>query len=289
MKRKIIEVDEKKCNGCGACMPDCPEGALQIIDGKVRLVSELYCDGLGACVGSCPQDAIKVVEKEAKPYDEVKVIERIAKQGSNVIKAHLEHLKEHGEKNYLSQAVDYLKKKGIQNPLEEKVEEKSLPCGCPGTQVRDLRGKKSSYTNNIEQESELRQWPVQLKLVPVNAPYFHNAELLIAADCVPFAYASFHNKFLKDKAVVIGCPKLDDIGFYKEKLEEIIRSNKLKGVSIIHMEVPCCYGLYNAVDEALKDSGKKLPFKQYIVSVDGTVQEGLRTRLINLDIPVLES
>ncbi|MDP2906563.1 MAG: 4Fe-4S binding protein [Nanoarchaeota archaeon] len=273
MRRKIIEVDEKRCNGCGACIPDCPEGALQIIDGKVRLVSELYCDGLGACVGSCPQDAIKVVEKEAKPYDETKVMERIAKQGTNVIKAHLEHLKVHGEKKYLSQAVDYLKKKGIKNPLEEKVDEKPLPCGCPGSQVRDMRGKKPvGYINDAEQESALGQWPVQLKLVPVNAPYFHNSDLLITADCVPFAYAGFHNKFLKDKAVVIGCPKLDDIGFYKEKLEEIIRSNKIKSVSIVHMEVPCCYGLYQAVEEAIKDSGKKLPFKEYVITVDGKIK-----------------
>jgi Pyruvate/2-oxoacid:ferredoxin oxidoreductase delta subunit len=269
-KRKIIELDEDKCNGCGLCIPDCPEGALQIIDRKVRLVSELYCDGLGACVGSCPQDAIKVVEKEAKPYDEVKVMERIAKQGTNVIKAHLEHLKEHGEKKYLSQAVSYLKKKGIKNPLEEKINEQPLPYGCPGSQVRDMRRKKqASYNNDAEQESALGQWPVQLKLVPVNAPYFHNADLLIAADCVPFAYASFHNKFLKDKAIVIGCPKLDDIGFYKEKLEEIIRSNNIKSVSIVHMEVPCCYGLYQAVEEAIKDSGKKLPFKEYVITIDG--------------------
>ncbi|MDP2907648.1 MAG: 4Fe-4S binding protein [Nanoarchaeota archaeon] len=272
MKRKIIEVDEKKCNGCGACIPDCPEGALQIIDGKVRLVSELYCDGLGACVGSCPNDAIKVVEKEAKPYDETKVMERIAKQGVNVIKAHLEHLKAHGEKKYLSQAGEYLKKKGIKNPLEEKVEEQPLPCGCPGSQVRDMRGKKPTYSNDAEQESALGQWPVQLKLVPVNAPYFHNSDLLITADCVPFAYASFHNKFLKDKVVVIGCPKLDDVGFYKEKLEEIIRSNKIKSVSIVHMEVPCCYGLYQAVEEAIKDSGKKLPFKEYVITVDGKIK-----------------
>lgn len=272
MKRKIIEVDEDKCNGCGACIPDCPEGALQIIDGKVRLVSELYCDGLGACVGSCPQDAIRVVEKEAKPYDEVKVMERTAKQGSNVIKAHLEHLKEHGEKRYFSQAVGYLKKKGIANPLEEKVEE-PLPCGCPGSQVRDMRGKKRTGYSGIEHESALGQWPVQLKLVPVNAPYFHNADLLIAADCVPFAYASFHSKFLKDKAVVIGCPKLDDVGFYKEKLEEIIKSNKIKSISIVHMEVPCCYGLQNAVEEAIKGSGKKLPLKEYVIRIDGSIQE----------------
>ncbi len=267
-KRKIIQIDEKKCNGCGACIPDCPEGALQVIDGKARLISDLFCDGLGACIGSCPRDAIRVVEREAKPYNETKVMENIVRQGDNVIKAHLEHLKIHGEKRYLNEAVRYLENKGIKNPLEEKVHE-NLPCGCPGTMSKEINKKSYAKSSKARQESELTQWPVQLKLLPVHAPYFENADLLIAADCVPFAYANFHPDLLKGKKLLIGCPKLDDAEFYREKLQEIFKNNNIRSVTVAHMEVPCCYGIQSVVEEAIRGSGKKIPLKEYTISVDG--------------------
>src|SRR3989338_111187 len=214
-KRKIIQINEGKCNGCGLCIPDCPEGALQIIDGKARLVSDLFCDGLGACIGSCPRGAIKIVEREAEPYNEKKVMGKIVKQGNSVIKAHLEHLKENGENRYLAEAISFLNKKKIKNPLNEKISDNSesnqLPCGCPGSKVIDTRNKAGKDTNSsTRQESELRQWPIQLSLVPEQASYFDEVDLLIAADCVPFAYANFHQDFLRNKTLIIGCPKLDD-------------------------------------------------------------------------------
>ncbi len=265
-KRKIIEILEDKCNGCGKCIPDCPEGALQIIDGKARLVSDLFCDGLGACIGSCPLGAIKVVEREAEPYNESKVIKRIAEQGPNVIKAHLEHLKRHSENAFLNQALSYLKKNNIENPLEAAVN--PLPCGCPGANVRVFEKKQSSEAY-ARQDSELRLWPVQLALVPPMAPYFKDADIVVAADCVPFAYANFHSDFLKAKALVIGCPKLDDIDMYREKLAGIFRLNNVKSVTVLHMEVPCCYGLYRAVEDAIRESGKKIPLLEKTITLQG--------------------
>ena len=273
-KRKIIHIDEKKCNGCGLCIPDCPEGALQIIDGKARLISDLFCDGLGACIGSCPRDAIKIVEREAEPYNEKKVMGKIVKQGNSVIKAHLEHLKEHGENRYLAEAISFLNGKGIKNPLKEKISDNcksnQIPCGCPSSKVIDTRNKAGKHAHSqIKQESELRQWPVQLSLVPEQASYFDNVDLLISADCVPFAYANFHQDFLKNKTLIIGCPKLDDIGFYKNKLIQMFKMNNIKSVSIAHMEVPCCFGLRQIVEEAIKDSGRKIPIKTNIITIGG--------------------
>lgn len=265
VKREIVVIDEEKCDGCGLCIPNCPEGALQIIDGKARLVSDLFCDGLGVCVGHCPQDAIKIEEREAETYDERKVMENIVKHGENTIKAHLKHLKDHGEEDYYNTALDYLKEKGMEVPAEDK----PLPCGCPGSNVKDFRDKKPTSGGDIKIDSELRQWPVQLMLVPPNAPYFDNADLLIAADCVPFAYANFHQDFLRGKVMVVGCPKLDDIGFYKEKLTEIIKSNNIKSITLVNMEVPCCFGLQHAIEEAIKESGKTIPLRQSIISIDG--------------------
>ena len=278
VKRNIIEINEEKCDGCGQCIPNCPEGALQIIDGKARLVSDLSCDGLGACIGHCPLGAIKIIEREAEPYDERKVIETIAKQGPNVVKAHLKHLKEHGETGYLKQALGYLEEKGLKNPLEEEESIKpKMPCGCPGTMERKIerknKGREGMQDSGVKAESELGQWPVQLTLLNPHAPFFDNAELLVAADCVPFAYADFHKDLLKGKSLVIGCPKLDDIDSYKEKLTEIIKSNDLKGITLVHMEVPCCFGLKQALEEAIEASGKKIEVKQKIISVQGDLKE----------------
>ena len=286
-KREIITIDEEKCTGCGNCVPGCPEGALQIIDGKARLISDLFCDGLGACIGDCPEDAISIIEREAEPYDETGVMKNIVKQGKNTIKAHLEHLKNHGETGFLKQATDYLEKNGIENPLEKEVKADrasgteaggdKLPCGCPGSKVMDLREDNKTDTVSedagIKQKTELRQWPVQIHLVPVNAPYFDGADLLIAADCVPFAHANFHSDLLKGKILLVGCPKLDDAGFYKDKITEILKENDIRSVTIAHMEVPCCFGLVKLVNEALADAGKDIPLDGITVMVDGETRE----------------
>jgi len=278
-KREIITIDEEKCNGCGNCIPGCPEGALQIIDNKARLVSDLFCDGLGACIGDCPEGAISVIEREAEPYDEIKVIKNIVKQGENVIKAHLEHLKNHGETGFLKQATDYLEENGIENPLEVEVkkeaDEDKLPCGCPGSSVRDMREdkKETEEDTGVSQKSELKQWPVQIHLVPVNAPFFDGADLLITADCVPFAYGNFHKDFLKGKILLMGCPKLDDAEFYRNKITDIFKNNNIKSITIVRMEVPCCFGLVKLVSDALTESGKDIPIEDITVKVNGEIVE----------------
>jgi len=279
-KRKIIKIDEEKCTGCGLCIPNCPEGALQIIDGKARLISDLFCDGLGACIGHCPEGAITIEEREAELYDENKVMENIIKQGKNVIKAHLEHLKEHNETALFKQAVDFLKKRNIKIPLEEKPthdkhRHTSGFSGCLGSKVIDFGKKKTrdeQTSKTSKGVSQLQQWPIQIKLVPSFAPYLRNADLLVAADCVPFAYADFHEDLLKDKVLLVGCPKLDDALFYKEKLTLIFKDNSIKSITCAHMEVPCCFGLVQIVKEAMDLSGKKISFKEVTISIKGNVK-----------------
>ncbi len=272
MKRNIIEISEEKCNGCGECIPNCPEGALQIIDNKARLVSDLFCDGLGACIGHCPQGAINVVEREAEPYDERKVMENIVKHGENTIKAHLEHLKSHGEEKLLNQAEEFLKEKGIENPLVKEAKAKAparaVGCSCPSTKVMEFKDAPL-VSKAGRQKAELRQWPVQLMLVPPNAPYFDNSELLVCADCVPFAHPNFHNDLLKGKSLVVGCPKLDDVKFYAEKLTEIIKANNIKKITVATMEVPCCSSLFAAAEKAVADSGKEVELENTVVSIHG--------------------
>lgn len=282
MKRQIIRIDEDKCNGCGQCVPGCPEGALQIIDGKARLISDLFCDGLGACIGTCPQGAIIIEEREAEPYDERKVMANIVKQGSNTIRAHLLHLKDHNESALLKTALDFLKEQGINVPdiAPAAVPHAGGHGGCPGAamrDMRDIRNKKSqqeqqSGAMNVPVESQLRQWPVQLQLINPRAPYLQDADLLVAADCVPFAYANFHQRFLKDKVMVIFCPKLDQtIDQYIEKLTAIFRDNNIKSVSVVHMEVPCCSGTVYLVQKALEQAGKIIPIKDYTISIAGEI------------------
>ncbi|MFA5092740.1 MAG: 4Fe-4S binding protein [Candidatus Omnitrophota bacterium] len=269
-KRKIITIDENKCNGCSLCIPNCPEGAIQIIDQKARLISDLFCDGLGACLGHCPQGAISIEEREAVAYDEKKVMVNIVKQGANVIKAHLRHLKEHNEVVYLKQALDFLKDNNISISLDEISDCKSRGQGCPGSRVVDLRKEDAVKSkNNVNISSELSQWPVQLRLVPTHAPYFNNTDLLIAADCVPFAYANFHQDLLKDKMLVVGCPKLDDLVLYQQKLEEIFANNEIKSVTYAHMEVPCCFGLVGIIKAAINNSGKIILFQEATISIKG--------------------
>lgn len=284
VKRQIIKIDEELCTGCGECIPNCPEGALQIIDSKARIVSDLFCDGLGACIGHCPGGAISIEEREALKYDERKVMEKIIKQGKNVIKAHLEHLKEHNQTKYLNQAIEFLKEKNIEIPdfdvaklqVHKKIN-KDVHI-CLGSAVTDFRtesksGESFKMRENVPKlKSQLRQWPVQLKLVPVSAPYFKDAELLVTADCVPFAYANFHEDFLKSKILLIGCPKLDDIEFYQKKLTEILKQNNIKSIALVNMEVPCCFGFQYAIENAIKDSDKIIPLRQTIITIRGMRQ-----------------
>ena len=238
MKRRIIEIDREKCNGCGMCADACHEGAIAIIDGKATLTRDDYCDGLGDCLPACPTGAITFVEREAAAYDEKAVME-----------------------NKQKKMQEKMKKEGI-----------SLPCGCPGS-----RSKKIEHTECADAEaphaasvSRLSQWPVQIKLVPVNAPYFDGAKLLIAADCTSYAYAAFHEHFIKGHITLIGCPKLDGVD-YSEKLTEIIRCNDIKSVTVVRMEVPCCGGLEHAVKTALQRSGKFIPWQVVTVSTDGKI------------------
>lgn len=275
--RKIIKIEEEKCTGCGLCIPNCPEGALQIIEGKVRLISDLFCDGLGACIGHCPEGAITVEEREAQEYDERKVMGNIVRQGSNVIKAHLEHLKTHNQSEYLAEAIDFLEERNIEVPLERAPvpgghERDSAFFGCPGSRTMEV-----SKTEEPTEEgkpvsrgaSQLRQWPVQIMLVPPTAPYLKDADVLIAADCVPYAYADFHEDLLKGKSLLVGCPKLDDIEFYREKIAQILKGNPIKSITYAHMEVPCCSGLVPVVRSAIAASGKDIPFKEVAISIRG--------------------
>jgi ferredoxin len=287
MKRSVIHIDDEKCSGCGLCIPNCPEGAIQIIDGKARLVSDLFCDGLGACIGHCPEGAITIEEREAEPYDEDRVMGNVIKGGEGVIAAHLKHLKEHDQREYLNQAVAFLERKDLEVPdIEAEQPSGQAGGGCPGARMVDFRragGCPGSRTVDSRKEargpdgpggisgmSELRQWPVQLQLVNVNASYFKDADLVIAADCVPFALADFHERFLKDKSLIILCPKLDRMPeAYIEKLAEILRSNDVKSVTIVHMEVPCCFGLTKLVEEAVRRSGRDIAIEDHTISIKG--------------------
>ncbi len=271
MKRQIITIDETKCTGCGDCITGCPEGALQIIDGKARLISDLFCDGLGACIGTCPEGAITIEEREAEAYDERKVMQNIVKAGENTIKAHLRHLKEHGECKYHDIAMQYLQELGI--TLSEDKKETSEGCGCPGGMAKTLKKPQTPETGaSVRISSELRQWPVQLQLINPAADCFENADLLISADCVPYAFGDFHQRFLKGRIPLIFCPKLDnDIERYIDKLAEIFRLHNVKSVSIVRMEVPCCGGTEMIVRKALEKSGKLHFVTINIISLQGEI------------------
>lgn len=231
MLRKIIKIDEEKCNGCGACAAACHEGAIEMINGKAKLTREDYCDGLGDCLPACPTDAISFELREAPAYNEEAV--RMSK----------------------------IKKQGIK-----------LPCGCPGTQSKAISRGGDSYGAVAPVTSRLSQWPVQIKLVPINAPYFDGANLLIAADCTAYAYGNFHNEFIRNRITLIGCPKLDE-GDYTEKLTSIISNNDIKSLTIVRMEVPCCGGIESAAKRALRESGKFIPWRVVTVTTDGRIIE----------------
>lgn len=277
MKRKIISIDEDACTGCGQCIPDCPEGALQVIEGKARLISDLFCDGLGACIGTCPEGAIRVIEREAESYDERAVMQNIIKQGPAVIAAHLDHLRSHGEHELYHQAIAYLQDQKIQIPDHNTQHgpHHGNRAGCPGAAMHTIprpHEKKGTQTD-APAESELQQWPVQLRLMHPHASYFDNADLLIAADCVPFAYADFHRDFLKGKILLIFCPKLDaDIDKYIDKLAEIFRLHAIHSVTIVHMEVPCCSGVTSVVNQAIHLSEQKIPVEEITITINGNVK-----------------
>lgn len=234
-KRNIVIINEDKCNGCGLCIDACHEGALKLIDGKAKLISESYCDGLGDCLPQCPTDAITIEEREVAAYDE--------------------------------EAVE-------QNMAKIAAEKSAHTCSCPGSDAKTIERKPvaSKETELIESNSQLRQWPCQIKLVPPNAPYLDNAHLLIAADCTAFAYANIHNDFMKNKITIIGCPKLDSVD-YTGKLTDIITNNDIKSVTVLRMQVPCCGGIVNATKQALINSGKMIPWSITVISTDGQIVE----------------
>jgi len=265
--RQIIEIDTDKCNGCGLCVPDCPEGAIQIIDGKARLISDIFCDGLGACIGNCPQGAISTIEREAQEYDERRTMENIVKGGENVIKAHLRHLKDHAQDKYLDIAVGYLNEKGIAVPEYGE----NLPCGCPGTMARIIEPAEDEGPGTGDASSALRQWPVQIHLLHPNAPFFQNSHLLLLADCVAVANPNLHSQLVHGRTVAMGCPKLDDSGAYIEKLTRILSENRIKSVTVAVMEVPCCSGMVRIAKEAIAKSGRDIPLIQETISLKGEV------------------
>lgn len=233
--RKIVKIDEEKCNGCAACVPSCAEGALQIIDGKAKLISEIYCDGLGACLGECPQGAIIIEEREAQEFNE------------EVVKLHL----------------------NAKQPAGEEV-----PCGCPSAMVTQFARQEPSEAipgAATHQPSMLTQWPIQLTLVPPRAPFLQGTDLVLAADCVPFAYAGFHQEFLKNHSLLIACPKLDDYQAHLKKLTAVLSQAQPKSLTVVHMEVPCCFGLVHMVQQAILASGKDIPLKEVTIAVEGEI------------------
>ncbi|MBN2079435.1 MAG: 4Fe-4S binding protein [Spirochaetes bacterium] len=276
MKRDIITINEEKCNGCGLCVPDCPEGALQIIDGKARLVSDLFCDGLGACIGTCPEGAISVETREAEPYNERLVMENVVKQGSGVITAHLRHLHDHGEMKFLGEALDFLREMNIPVPEYTPDTPAGESCGCAGSAAMDMRDRCRENHGNAGEVprvgSELRQWPVQLKLLNPAASYFEGADLLVAADCVPFAYGDFHHDFLSGKIVIMFCPKLDPyVEEYIEKFSEILSRHDIRSITVARMEVPCCGGVNVILQRAMQKAGKTVPVSEAVISIRGEV------------------
>jgi len=241
IKRKIIQIDEEKCNGCGLCVPSCAEGALQIVDGKARLVAEKFCDGLGACLGECPQDALRVIEREAEDFDE---------------KAVEEYLKSTGRADHEEPAL--------------------MACGCPSTHIQSfapaqIHPEAHPTGPSAHLPSALTHWPVQIRLVPPSAPFLKGADLLVAADCTPFAYPNFHREFITGKVVMVGCPKFDDGQAYVQKFTEIFKTAGIKSITVVTMEVPCCQGLPMMVRKGLEQSGKKIPLDQVVLSTRGEV------------------
>lgn len=284
MKRSIIKIDEDKCTGCGLCIPNCPEGAIQMIDGKARLVSDLCCDGLGACLGHCPEGAITIEEREAGPYDEKRVMENVVEHGENTILAHLTHLKEHGETEYFKQAAEFLAEKGIENPLLKEVNATTSPAQaahdrCPGSRSMQFGSAVAAAPAASGREeiggirpSALSHWPVQLHLMSPMAQQYQGADVLLAADCTAFAAGDFHKDHLKGKALAIACPKLDQgQEVYVEKIKALIDDAKINTLTVMIMEVPCCGGLLQTAQQAAAQASRKVPVKCMVVGIQGDI------------------
>lgn len=258
--RKVVKIDEEKCNGCGLCVPSCAEGALKIIDGKARLVSDKYCDGLGACLGECPQGAITVEERPADEFDEVAA-------------KHHKHEDENAEHEHACGCPSAMVSEfacGCSSPESLEHEEGKLACGCSSATVQEIE-RCECETAHHTRLSQLRHWPVQLTLVPAKAPFLKGADVVLAADCTGFAYGGFHHDFLKDHALLVACPKLDDFEAHLEKLTQVITQSGLKSLTVLRMEVPCCSGLVFMAKKALEASGRKIPFKEITIGIRGEI------------------
>lgn len=289
IKRQVIRIDEDLCDGCEQCIPACPEGALQIVDGVAKVVKEGFCDGLGACLGDCPQGALTIEEKEVDEYDEEGVIEHLKKNAPERLDEHMRHLKEHGmapESDGPAVAAHAASMgarpgAGVGPSAPDGPVELQMPsgAGCPSARLLRWKseggGEKAAAGTGVAGaliSSELRQWPIQLHLVSPMAPYFRDADLVLVADCVPFAYANFHNDFLKDKAVAIACPKLDDTRPYVQKLTQMVDVGKLKSIKVVVMEVPCCNGLVQMARQAIEQAQRSIPIEYVVIGVKGDVK-----------------
>lgn len=298
MLRDVVKIDEELCTGCGDCVPGCHEGALQIIDGKARLISDLLCDGLGACLGHCPTGALTIEKREAEAYDELKVMDMMVGKGHNTVVAHMKHLKEHGETGFLKQAVSYLKTKsssidldvnaiisevhnsggscGVKHaPQQPTVKMQHAGGGCPGSKSMSFApaGVASAATSdNLDGFTALSQWPVQMHLINPAAGYFNGSDVVVAADCVAFAMGNFHQRFLAGKKLCIACPKLDSgLETYLEKMKRLIDESAINTLTVVIMEVPCCSGLLKLAQIAIQQASRKIPLKAVTVSVQGEV------------------
>lgn len=273
MKRKIIKIDQEKCNGCGLCVPDCPEGALQVIGGKARLVGDLLCDGLGACLKTCPENAIAVEEREAEAYDERKVLDNIVPQGKDVVQAHLDHLRNHGQTMYLQQAFEYLREGKIAVDFSpETANHPPAARQCPGAQTLSFPWLSDKEGVGREQPSRLTHWPIQLHLISPSAPHFQDSDLLLAADCVAYSLGNFHEHCLKGRTLAIACPKLDsNQEIYLEKLTALIDQARVRSIKVMIMQVPCCRGLLNLVFEAAARARREIPISCAVVGICGEV------------------
>jgi len=287
MQREIIRIDEDLCNGCGDCVPGCAEGALQIIDGKVRLVSDLLCDGLGACIGQCPLGAISIERREAEAYDEAKVVADLAGKGRNTVMAHLRHLKDHGQTQFLAQAIAALRARqgSLGFDLDQALADVEPPPpsprqgtmaaphagGCPGSRTISF-DKPARPSDGPAAASALRQWPIQLHLVNPLAPYFQHAHLLVAADCVAFAVGDFHARHLAGKSLVIACPKLDShMEIYVDKIRQMVDSAGIMSITVMVMEVPCCGGLLQMVRQAVSQAARPVSVTLTVVGLQGEI------------------
>ena len=291
MKREIIKIDESKCTGCGLCIPACPEGALQVIDGKARLISDLMCDGLGACIGECPEGAIEIELREAEPYNEAVVMKEIIGHGFNTVVAHLKHLRDHGEAALLKEALDVLREEpgleytieDVQAQVHERPAAEACSGGCPGAAPVSFDidldavkrvGKPGSAVDQgvMEAPSALKHWPVQMHLINPSAPYFRDADVILAADCTAFSMGNFHTKYLQGKSLAIACPKLDSgLEVYVEKLIGMIDQAHINTLHVMVMEVPCCSGLVKIAQMAVTNAKRKIPVKKTVVGIRGDI------------------